>query len=68
MRLLEVPSSPLAWVTKRQETMDQKMFGNTVATNGLSHRSNFRRRKLRKGPVVIWLALASIGVYVALIY
>ena len=42
------PSSPLAWVNKRQGVMDQDLFRNTLATNGLSAGKPNRARKPKR--------------------
>ena len=39
------PSSPLAWVIKRQGVMDRDLFRNTLATNGLSAGKPHRNKK-----------------------
>ena len=43
-----LPSSPLAWVIKRQGVMDQDLFRNTLATNGLSAGKPNRARKPKR--------------------
>ena len=58
-------SSPLASVTKRQDIMSND-FNRVPLMNAITTRANFRR-KSRKGPVVLLVALASAVTYVALI-
>ena len=59
-------SSPLASDTKRQIIMNQD-FSRVQATNAMSTRPNFRR-KSRKGPALLLLALASAVTYVTLVH
>jgi len=40
-------------------------FKRVSATNALSTRPNFKRRKSRKGPVLLLVAIASAMTYVA---
>ena len=59
-------SSPLASDTKRQIIMNQD-FSRVQAMNALSTRPNFRR-KSRKIPALLLLALASAVTYVTFVH
>ena len=58
-------SSPLASVTKRQKIMSND-FSRVPLMNAMTTRANFRR-KSRKGPALLLVALASAVTYVTLI-
>ena len=59
-------SSPLASDTKRQIIMNQD-FSRVQAMNAMSTRPNFRR-KSRKGPALLLLALVSAVTYVTVVH
>ena len=47
--------------------MSNELFRNTLATNGISHRSNYRKRKSRWAPAIVLAAAAYAVAYIALV-
>ena len=55
------PSSPLAWVIKRQGDMEKNLFRNTLATNAISAgRPNKLKKPNRFGAVFLLIIFAYI--------
>ena len=57
------PSSPLAWVNKRQGDMDNDLFRNTLATNGLSAGKPNRTKKPRRSLAFFLIIICAYLVY-----